>query len=148
MYLFVGLGLDTAAGLLSRRTWRVMVGAGALVVGLYVTSVFEVFSWMHDPLALPGRLVAIGVVLAALALGGRRRIVWGGLVVLSLFIAVANVVGYFEWMRQPYLLEGRGPAVELHEFDQWRACQKADVAAGRLGFSAYEWHASRPGCPR
>jgi len=71
----------------------------------------------------------------------------GALVALALFIAFANLQGYFDWMHQPYVAAARGPAVELSEFDQWRACQQADAEAGRPGFNVMQWHTTRPACP-
>jgi hypothetical protein len=102
---------------------------------------------MEDPFATQGRFLALGLLALVFMLRGRAFVVPAAIIALVLFIAFANLQGYFDWMHEPYVAAARGPAVELNEFDQWRACQQKEAKAGRYGFNVMEWHASRPACP-
>jgi len=148
MYLFVGLGIETAVSLLRRASGEIWLGVGALAAFIAITSISGAFQWMEDPFAAHGRFLALGLLVLVFLLRGRAAVVHGAVIALVLFIAFANVWWYFDWMHEPYASEARGPAVELREFDQWRACQRMEAEAGRFGFNVNQWHASRPNCPQ
>ncbi len=147
MYLFVGLGLETAVSLLRRPSGTVWLGLGALAVFIAITSVRGSFQWMEDPFAAQGRFLALGLLALVVLLPNRNAVVQGAFIGLVLFVAFANLRGYFDWMHEPYLAEAREPAVELRGFDRWRACQRREAEAGRRGFNVIQWDASRPDCP-
>jgi 4-amino-4-deoxy-L-arabinose transferase-like glycosyltransferase len=147
MYLFVGLGIETIMSFLRRPSGVVWLGFGVLALFIAVTSVRGSFQWMEDPFAVQGRFLALGLLALVFLLRGRAFVVPAAITALVLFIAFANLQGYFDWMHEPYVATARGPAVELNEFDQWRACQQKDAKAGRFGFNVMEWQASRPACP-
>jgi len=147
MYLFVGLGIESVMSCLRRPSGAVWLGFAVLAAFIALTSVRGSFQWMEDPFATHGRFLALGLLALVFLLRDRAFVVRGALVALALFIGFANLWGYFDWMHEPYVAEARGPAVELNEFDQWRACQQKEAEAGRWGFNVNEWHASRPACP-
>jgi 4-amino-4-deoxy-L-arabinose transferase-like glycosyltransferase len=147
MYLFIGLGVETIISLLRRPTDTVWLGFGILALFIAVTSVRGSFQWMEDPFAVQGRFLALGLLVLVFLFRGRAFIAPAAVVALALFIAFANLQGYFDWMHEPYVAAAREPAVQLAEFDQWRACQQQAAEAGRPGFNVMEWEASRPVCP-
>jgi 4-amino-4-deoxy-L-arabinose transferase-like glycosyltransferase len=147
MYLFVGLGIESVVSCLRRPSGTMWLGFAVVAAFIALTSIRGSFQWMADPFATQGRFLALGLLAVAFLLRDRAFAVRGAIVVLALFVGFANLWGYFDWMHEPYVAEARGPAVELSEFDQWRACQQSDAEAGRWGFNVIEWHASRPACP-
>ncbi len=147
IYLFVGLGIETVLSLLRRPSDTVWAGLGIVAAFIAITSVRGSFQWMEDPFAAQGRFLALGLLALVVLLRGRIAVLRGAIVALALFIAFANLRGYFDWMQQPYVAAGRQPAVELAEFSQWRACEKAAAEAGRFGFYVTQWHETRPACP-
>lgn len=152
MYLFVGLGIETVISSLREPSRRVWLAFAALVAIVTFTSLRGSFQWMEDPFAVHGRFLALGLLAVVFLLRDRLPIVRGALVpaavmALVLFIAFANLRGYFTWMHESYVAAARGPSVELAEFDQWRACQQEEAEAGGGGFNVNEWHATRPACP-
>lgn len=147
MYLFVGLGIETIISFLRRPSGAVWLGFGVLAFFIAVASVRGSFQWMEDPFSTQGRFLALGLLALVFLLRGRAFVVPAATMALVLFIAFANLRGYFDWMHEPYVAAARGPSVELSEFDQWRACQQREAAAGRPGFNVMEWEASRPACP-
>ncbi len=66
-----------------------------------------------------------------------------GTAVVVAIIATINLNGYLGWMDRPETSDARQPAVQVAEFDRWRAAQKADIAAGGDGFNVGEWHEIR-----
>lgn len=148
MYLFVGLGIETVLSLLRRPSDAVLAGLGLATAFISITSVRGSFQWMEDPFAVQGRFLALGLLALVLPLRDRIAVHRGAIVALALFIAFANLRGYFDWIHQPYVAAARGPSVELAEFGQWRACQQAAAEAGRPGFNVNEWQETRPACPK
>jgi 4-amino-4-deoxy-L-arabinose transferase-like glycosyltransferase len=147
MYLFIGLGVETIVSILRRPTGTVWLGFGILALFIAVTSVRGSFQWMEDPFAAQGRFLALALLALLFLLRGRAFVAPAAVIALALFIAFANLQGYFNWMHEPYVAAARGPSVELAEFDQWRACQQKDAEANRSGFNVNQWEASRPACP-
>ena len=147
MYLFVGLGIETTVALLRRPSGAVWLGFGVLAFVIAVTSVRGSFQWMEDPFSTQGRFLALGLLALVFLLRGRAFVVPAAAMALVLFIAFANLQGYFDWMHEPYVAAARGPSVELSEFNQWRACQIKQVKDGGFGFNVMQWEASRPACP-
>ena len=73
----------------------------------------------------------------------RGTVFRAGTAVALAVIATINLNGYFGWMDRPETPDARQPAVEVAEFNRWRAAQKADIAAGGDGFNVGEWHEMR-----
>ncbi len=147
MYLFAGLGIETIMLYLRRPSGKIWLAIGVLAAFIALASIRNSFQWMEDPFATQGRFLALSLLAVVFLLRGRVFVVRGALVVLVLFVGFVNTQGYFDWMHEQYVADARGPAVELSEFDQWRACQQTEAEAGRFGFNVIEWHASRPACP-
>ncbi len=56
-----------------------------------------------------------------------------------LAIALLNISGYFDWMRQAEAAQARQPAVEVVDFEAWRDLQKAEAQDGLPGFNVGQW---------
>ena len=67
--------------------------------------------------------------------------------VLVAIIALVNVNAYFDWQRSAEAAAASQPAVELHEYDEWKRLQKQH-AAGEFGFTVDVWREMRDGEPQ
>jgi 4-amino-4-deoxy-L-arabinose transferase-like glycosyltransferase len=73
------------------------------------------------------------------ARGHARRTVLTWIVAGVFLLSLFNVVSYFSWVQSPETIQARKPAIELADYDLWRAAYRSGFAEHGSRFRLREW---------